>query len=183
VHGATVLDISVERESFWKTAYEEHGPAILAFLRSRTGSREDAEELLHETFIRAMRTGNADSSESVRGYLFTTAHNLLRNRARRDRVSPLVPAPEGFDYPEDGAVEARARFRNLCERLATVMADMPPTYRTAFSLGVLEKRPYREIADRTGWSLSQVKVNIHRARRRAMSELGDFFSITREVRR
>jgi RNA polymerase sigma-70 factor (ECF subfamily) len=182
VHGVEALDISVERESFWKAAYEEHGPAVLGFLRSRTGSREDAEELLHETFVRAMKAGTADSSQKVRGYLFTTAHNLLRNRARRARVSPLIAAPDGVEYAADGAVEMRARLRSLCDRIAVMMADMSPAHQTAFALGVLERLPYRDIADRTGWSLSQVKVNIHRARRRAMAELEDFLPTTEEVR-
>ena len=165
--------------AFWRGAYEEHGPSVLAFLRSRLGSREDAEELLQETFVRAMRTDSPlREKEKVRGYLFTTAHNLLRNRARRAQVSPIVSAVPLCDPEETEATDARARLRALCERLDTVLEGMSADHRRAFELGVIDKTPYREIAQQTGWSLSQVKVNVYRSRKRAVQELADFLDVT-----
>ena len=46
-----------DERPFWHQAYREHAPSILAFLTSRVGRREVAEEFLQETFLRAMRRG------------------------------------------------------------------------------------------------------------------------------
>jgi RNA polymerase sigma-70 factor (ECF subfamily) len=165
--------------SFWEATYDTHAPSILAFLRSRTGRREEAEDLLQETFVRAMRAGVRETG-SVRSYLFTIAHHLMINRLRQprpvlaselegDEAEPLDALPGG-ETPTDAA----ARAGELRRRLAALRATLSPAYRQALDLGILERLPYREIARHTGWTLAQVKINVHRARRRAMEALADF---------
>lgn len=156
---------------FWHQAYRDHGSAVLAFLRSRVGSRDDAEELLQETFVRVLRRAAViDDVRSARAYLFTTAHNLARNHARHRRISPFVDGVES--EPEaPGTADVRARLRSLLETLERELDEMPEAHRTAFRLGVLDKLPYSEIAARTGWSAAQVKINVYRARRRMVEAL------------
>ena len=170
--GARLAMSGEEASGFWRQAYEQHGPAVLAFLRSQARSREDAEDLLQETFVRAIRAGGGlrDSSK-IRPYLFATAHNLLRNVHRRTAASPLVDASPTVDPEASDGADSRARVRLLLARLQALLEAMPPALRQAFELGIIEKVAYREIASRTGWSLAQVKVNVHRARRRAVEEL------------
>ncbi len=160
--------------AFWHEAYQLHGPSVLAFLRSRTRSRDDAEELLQETFVRVMRAG-ADLPDQgrARAYLFTTAHNLARNHWRRMRVSPLIAGGVETDVADTDTADTRARLRALFERLERLLEGLAPAHRTAFQLGVLDRLAYREIAERTGWSLAQVKINVYRARRKVVEGLGD----------
>ena len=168
--------------SFWRQAYEEHGPAVLAFLRSRVTAADDAEELMQETFVRAIRSAHGlREPERVRGYLFTTAHNLLRNHQQRSRVSPVVAAAPDHDVATADAADARARLRSVCDRLVAILETMSEAHRRAFELGVLDKMPYREIARLTGWTPAQVKVNVYRARKRAMDGLAEFFADRREA--
>ena len=49
---------------------------------------------------------------------------------------------------------------------------MSEAERRAFTLAVLEQQPYGEVASRLGWSREQVKVYVHRARRRAIGVFG-----------
>jgi len=162
--------------TFWRTAYQQHGAAVMAFLASRTRHREDAEDLLHETFVRAIAAGDRlRDACSVKTYLFTIAHRLTVDRHREARRRPLVAtAPDQRDAleavpdPDAGRIEERAAQRQTLERVLLALPALPPALRTAFELGVIEKRAYREIAETTGWSLAQVKVNIHRARRRVL---------------
>ncbi len=174
--------VAHDRVTFWRSAYEEHGPAILAFLRARLAVRDDAEELLQETFLRAMRAevGIRDLSR-VRGYLFTTAHNLVKSHRRRARVSPLVPDTAQGEAVGYEATDTHASLRELIDRIGRLLETMPDAHRQAFELGVLERMPYRDIADRTGWSLAQVKINVYRARRRVIAELGDRLGEQREA--
>jgi len=170
--------------AFWQAAYESHGPVVLAYLRHRIGERADAEDLLQETFVRAIRAGTVREEGSVRGYLLRTARNLVINRARRPRLVVAVgPAPgepgEAGDSPlervadQAASPEQRAAWSAFRAGLLRVVAEMSEAHRRAFDLGVVQRMSYDEVARRTGWTLAQVKTNIFRARQRVIAALGD----------
>lgn len=170
---------------FWRAAYQSHAPAVLAFLLHRLGRREDAEDLLQETFVRVIRSGSFDG-DNLRAYLLRTAHNLWVNRRRRPQlivplVGPMGPAVgEGYaslaDVPAAAASpEQEVSWSAFREELQRVLADLSEPQRRAFELGALEQRSYGEIAQITGWSLPQVKVNLYRARKRIIEELREHF--------
>ena len=168
--------------AFWRTAYQSHAPAVLAFLQHRLGRREDAEDLLQETFVRAIRSGSFDG-DNLRAYLLRTAHNLWVNRRRRPRL--VVPAADSAagetDAPLDevpaeaASPEQEASWSAFRGELQRVLAGLSEPHRRAFELGALEQRSYGEIAQITGWSLPQVKVNLYRARKRVIEELREHF--------
>lgn len=161
---------------FWRSAYDSHGPAVMAFLQRRLRRREEAEDLLQETFVRAIRSDSFDQGGNLRGYLLRIAHNLMVNRLRRPRVVvPAVAAEEGFeDVPAVGvSPEQEAVWSAFRADLGRVLAGMSEAHRRAFQLAVLEGRGYAEVAAQTGWSLAQVKINVYRARRRVIEELRD----------
>jgi RNA polymerase sigma-70 factor, ECF subfamily len=173
------LTEAIEQDrGFWRTAYHAHAPAVLAFLRHRLGGREDAEDLLQETFVRAIRSGSFDGG-NLRAYLLRTAHNLWVNRRRRPRL--VVPAAgEGGDsfaeMPTAAASpEQEATWSAFRDELQRVLAGLSEPHRRAFELGALEQHSYDEIAAITGWSLPQVKVNLYRARKRIIEELREHF--------
>jgi DNA-directed RNA polymerase specialized sigma24 family protein len=58
---------------------------------------------------------------------------------------------------------------------------MPAAHRKAFELAILDKMPYREIARLTGWSISQVKINVYRARKRTIEGLAEVLPTHQEV--
>lgn len=177
------MDEAIEQDRiFWRAAYQSHAPAVLAFLRHRLGRREDAEDLLQETFVRAIRSGSFDG-DNLRAYLLRTAHNLWVNRRRRPR---LVVPEAGLAAGEDAASlaevpapaaspEQQASWSAFHEELRRVLASLSEPHRRAFELGALEQRSYGEIAEITGWSLPQVKVNLYRARKRVIEELREHF--------
>lgn len=164
--------------SEWQAAYREHGPAVLRFLSRRTRRREDAEDLLQETFVRAIRAqGRLRDRSKLRAYLMSIAHNLSVNLSRRKAPVPFseMAAAERIEAePARGdGPEAELGLSELDERLAALLAELKPKHRTAFELAVLGGQPYREVAESTGWSLSQVKVNVYRARRAVTAGLRD----------
>lgn len=54
------------------------------------------------------------------------------------------------------------------------MRTLTEAYQTAFTLGVIQKASYKEIAEITGWSLAMVKANIFRARHKIATALCEF---------
>jgi len=178
------LTEAIEQDrGFWRAAYQSHAPAVLAFLLHRLGRREDAEDLLQETFVRAIRSDSFDG-DNLRAYLLRTAHNLWVNRRRRPQlVVPLASGPAAderedpfADVPAEAASpEQEASWSAFRKELGRVLESLSEPHRRAFELGALEQRSYGEIAEITGWSLPQVKVNLYRARKRVIEELRGHF--------
>jgi RNA polymerase sigma-70 factor (ECF subfamily) len=174
-------------DAFWQSTYQSHGSAVLAFLLRRVGRRSEAEDLLQETFLRAMDAGTFRQGSNVRAYLLRTARNLWINRMRRPRlVVAAEPPPDDGQTFSDVATDESSPAENaagtlLKERVDSVLAQMTEAHRTAFEMAVLEQRPYSEVSRLTGWSLPRVKSNVHRARRRLIDELADYLPQTRGI--
>ena len=71
-------EMDVGDSAFWMSTYEQHGSAVIAFLTSRTGRRDLAEDQLQETFVRTIsaRPSKLDPG-GIRCNLFMTAHRLV----------------------------------------------------------------------------------------------------------
>ena len=171
-------------DTFWHSTYQRHGPAVFAFLSSRLGRRDVAEDLLQETFVRAIRSqGNLRDVGKVRSYLFSTAHRLVLNQARgkkpllfsevsaREDVTP-EPADAGGGSAEESTDLSRAQGR-----LRQVVEGMSPALRLAFEGAVLEHKSYAEIAHEQGWTEGQVRVNVCRTRKKAIAEMRDLLGL------
>ena len=172
-------------EEVWRAAWEAERGALLGFLRRQVRDREAAEDLLQETFVRAIRSGRIEERASLRSYLFTIAQNLVADhwRKRFRLVAQSGAGARADESTEEDALEripdqrsespeARTARRGLEQRVREALALLPDSYRSAFRLAAIEQRSYREIGEAMGWSLGQVRINVHRARKRLIAELG-----------
>src|SRR5688500_7450718 len=163
------LDL-VER---WKSGDERAATAIverhaqaLARYASNLGAREDVEELVQDTFVRAF--GAIDSfrgDSSLRTWLFTIERRLVIDRARATRRRGLQVVIDESDVVTSGdaleemvAMETEGRIRTAVERLS-------PTQREVFTLRVAEGLSYREIAGLAGTTEGAARVHYHNALR------------------
>jgi RNA polymerase sigma-70 factor (ECF subfamily) len=65
---------------------------LLRYFKRRTGSQPDSEELVQDLFLRLLRRPGLMALESVDGYVFEAAANLLRDKVRRERARPRLSA-------------------------------------------------------------------------------------------
>jgi len=168
-----------ESAAVWRSAWQSERGPLLGFLRRRLRDEAAAEDLLQETFVRALRAGRVERAEDAGPYLFTIAQNLVADHwRRRMRLLPQegeAPGDAGLEAVADERAEspeAAASRRGLERRVRAAFGLLPERYQRAFRLAAIEQRSYREVAELTGWSLDQVRVNVHRARRRLIAELG-----------
>ena len=94
-------------EKLLRTLYDEHGGPLLAYAeRLVRGDRQQAEDIVQETLLRAWRHAERLSGETARPWLFRVARNIAvdRARARRSRIGDAppevieaVPAPDELD--------------------------------------------------------------------------------------
>jgi RNA polymerase sigma-70 factor (ECF subfamily) len=140
-----------------------------------------AEEFLRETFVRAMRQGaGVPVGPGLRSYLFTTAHHLVISERRRVRPRPFADLSEaeratvsGSRAAETPSPERVLDIEKVRARLEAALDTLGPDHRLAFQAAVFEQRPYAEIARARGWTVEQVKVNVHRARKKVVVLLRD----------
>ena len=151
---------------------ERHSQALARFAVS-CGARDEVEELVQDTFVRAF--GSLDSfrgDSSFRTWLFTIERRLLLDRHRAEKRRPK--STEIME--EDAATEYDALDQMVGEetgaRLRGAIDRLTPTQREVFVLRVTEGMSYREIADTVGTTEGAARVHYHNAMR-SIKELLD----------
>lgn len=142
-----------------------HAPALARFA-TNLGVRDDVEELVQDTLVRAFGSLDAFRGESsLRTWLFTIERRLLLDRRRSERRRRDQQTLEGHDpgteYDALDAVvaeETARRVREAVERLT-------PTQREVFTLRVSEGVSYKEIAEIVGSTEGAARVHYHNAMR------------------
>ena len=155
-------------ERAFEELYDRHHGALLGFCRHMLGTREEAEDALQQTFLRAHRAlvGHG-APDDVRPWLFAIARNRCRSiyAARKDSVA----ADQHAEPVTDGLaadLEQRADLRAL---LADI-SQLPEDQRSALVLAELADMPHTEIAAVIGVPATKVKALVHQARTHLLAE-------------
>lgn len=154
-------------------------PKLIGFFTSRTRDGVEAEEIVQEIYLRIERSGQAPVGDPL-GYIYRIGLNLAIDRAReRQRRATREQAwgevttqrmGDAFidDRPSPFA-EAAARQRG--QRIASVLATMPPGAARAFRMHKIEGLSHREVADQLGISRKGVEKHMTVALRHLAKEL------------
>lgn len=151
-----------EAQEKFAQAYEEYADAIFRHCYFHTFRREDAKEIMQETFMRTWEyIASGKEVEQVRPFLYRTATNLIINASKKKKESSLDEMQEaGFDP----GVEAEVHGRDVVEeeRVMEVLKKIEEPYRQAVMLRYIEDLSPAEIADIIGESPNVVSVRVHR---------------------
>jgi RNA polymerase sigma-70 factor (ECF subfamily) len=144
---------------------ERHANALARFAIS-FGERQDVDELVQDTFVRAFNSLDGFRGDSAfRTWLFTIERRLLLDRRRAARRRPdrteLQEADAATEYDALDSVMAD----ETRTRLGEAMKRLSPTQREVFSLRVAQGLSYREIADAVGTTEGAARVHYHNAMR------------------
>ena len=138
--------------------FERHHLAIYRYLLRMTGSRDTAEELTQDVFLRAIQKAGAYEERShERAWLFRIARNLRIDGVRRERRAPDVSSIAD-DEPSQSAQQALRL--SLLEALAMVSDEE----REAFVLAEVVGLSYAEIAGVCAATPAAIRSRIYRAR-------------------
>lgn len=145
-----------------RALFDRLAPPLLHLARRQLRDETDAEDVVQRTFLSVHRARfDFRAGAKVRPWVFTIAMNLVRDtfrKRKRQREAPL-----DLDGRRDPAVwprglEQKEEARLIRDALKTLPADQ----RRAIELHWLEERPFAEIAEMVGASVSAVKVRAHR---------------------
>jgi len=155
-------DASARFEDFFRERYGQ----LFAALCLTTGSRQEAEEISQEAFVRVLeRWDHVAELENPGGYLFATAMNGFRKRYRRARLLERLPllgreSDDAFELIDDRDVLVRA------------LRDLTPRQRAAVVLTVMFDYPSEDAGRVMGISDSTVRVLAKRARAELRANVG-----------
>jgi RNA polymerase sigma factor (sigma-70 family) len=155
---------SVDRGQFVGLLFERHRRQLLWYLLRLTSSKDDAEEIAQEAYLRLLRVDGLESdSVRARNYLFRTATNLVRDNYRRRtaRCEQQHVALEDLQLEaEDSALDRIVDSQLAAEIVVTILRDVSPRPRQAFVRHFGHGITYEQIAMELGVSKKTVERDI-----------------------
>jgi RNA polymerase sigma factor (sigma-70 family) len=162
---------SAALEEIWRT----HATQILRITQRITNNREDAEDALQDSFLRAhVHLHDFDGRSSIGTWLTRIAINsallILRKRAGTAQVSiDNVGAPSTGALtliPVDQTPSPEAQYAELEEQaiVRSAIGTLRPSMRRALELQTLKERSVKEIAETMGLSVPAAKSRMFHAR-------------------
>jgi RNA polymerase sigma-70 factor (ECF subfamily) len=155
-------------------AYDLHQRDLHAFAYAIVRDREEADDLVQETFMRYVReVGAGRPPERIRAWLFAVCTNLARSRGRRRAVAQrwLHRLGRSADESMENA-ESTVLRRESHEELGRVMGALPAEQRTVLMLAA-QGFGGEEIASLIGRSHGATRTLLWRARITVRERLGD----------
>ena len=142
---------------------DRHSPTCLRFATRMLGNRDDAEDALQESLIRAYRAlGTFDYRASFQTWLLTILVNQCRTlAARRARRLRRVIADE--DAIASATVDSEAYALEMSLEIGRALDVLDAAHREAFLLKHVEQLEYDTMAEITGVGVSALKMRVKRA--------------------
>ena len=145
---------------------ERHASALARFAVS-SGERNDVDELVQDTFVRAFNSLDGFRGDSsFRTWLFTIERRLLLDRRRSEkRRRDKTEIQEGDAATEYDALDSVVADETQQRSCSDAVQQLSPTQREVFSLRVAEGLSYKEIAEAVGTTEGAARVHYHNAMR------------------
>jgi RNA polymerase sigma-70 factor (ECF subfamily) len=152
--------------------------------RRLVGSREEAEDLVQETYARAFRSWRSYTpGTNMRAWLLRILTNLNVDRGRRvQRTPPMRPLEEGDYYLANklasSAGEEALEQEQVVERLSQdsvvhALAEIPPQFRDVVVLVDIGDFSYADAAEILDIPMGTVMSRLHRGRRALKQRLAE----------
>jgi len=160
--------------------FDEHKRFLWGMCYRMTGSAADADDIVQDTFVKALERPPRDVEAPLRPWLVKVAMNLsrdqLRRRRRREYVGPWLPSP----VLTDGEEQAQLDHQTVTEDSPGTHYDLMESVTLAFLLALEALTPAQravlllrdvfdysttETANALEMSEANIKVTLHRARR------------------
>jgi RNA polymerase sigma-70 factor, ECF subfamily len=149
---------------------------VYGVARRLVGSREEAEDLVQETYARAFRSWRSfQPGTNLRAWLFRILTNLNIDRGRKVQRTPDQQPLEENDYYlynklEESSADGASDERRVVERLSqndavTALADLPHDFRDVVLLVDLADFTYSDAAQILDIPIGTVMSRLHRGRR------------------
>ena len=151
-----------------------HLDAAFNYARWLTRNDADAEDVVQDACVRAMRFFSSLRDDDARGWLFAIVRNTWYSRAsRRTAATEGAPLKDAGSEPADQAPDPEARLlqQDTVGRVRAALEQLPSDFREVIVLRELEGLSYKEIAAMIGVPIGTVMSRLARGRERLLARL------------
>ena len=133
---------------------------IRNFLYYRSGSFRTAEDLVQDVFLKLWENRENIRNDTVKGYLYTIAANLLKNHYRKNEISFQFRSSLAQDHDTESP-EFIMELQEFDQHLQKILAAMPEKSRDVFLMNRIDGLTYKDIAERLQLSVKAVEKRMH----------------------
>jgi RNA polymerase sigma-70 factor (ECF subfamily) len=168
---------TAQRQQQFESVALPHLDALYRTACRLTGSREQAEDLVQETYLRAYAAFAHFDGQQCRAWLFTILrHTYISQLRQAGRAPTLVDLEQDIATNDHGgwaceSVEDEVLATFLSEDLERALAALPASWRMAVVLADIEELSYAEIAQVMDCPIGTVMSRLYRGRRRLQALL------------
>jgi RNA polymerase sigma-70 factor, ECF subfamily len=138
-------------------------PALRRYARALTRDEALAEDLVHDTLVRALEGRNSFRAEAdLRSWLFSILHNVFVSGVKRTRASRAREDHAG--ELSDTVSEPEQEHAVRLAQLQVAFAALPAEQRAVLHLVAVEGLPYQDAAETLGIPIGTLMSRLGRAR-------------------
>jgi RNA polymerase sigma-70 factor, ECF subfamily len=153
-------------ESALELLFERYETPVFQFLVGMLRNHHQAEDVLQETFVRALERLDGVDPDHLRGWLFTVAYHQAMLAKRRLKKHPgRIANRNGLTDPNPGPLN-RAEQQDDAHRLQELLEQLPPGQREVIRQRVYEGKRFREIAADLDCPLNTALARMHEGLKR-----------------
>lgn len=155
-------------DAWFKREILAHEPMLVRYLTRVWPRKQEVHDLRQETYARVFAAAITARPTSPRSFLFTTAHHLMADRIRRERVVSIeaVGDIEALNVSVDEiSAEQRVSAREELKLLARALDLLPPKCRKVVWLRRVEGLSQKEVAERLGVTVKTVEQHVSKGGR------------------
>lgn len=146
-----------------KQFFERFKGKMFALCLRYANSREDAEDILQEGFVKVFRDlGQYTGAGNFEGWVRKIFVNTALQHLQRQKRNLLTLELDGQEFPDEA--DPYHTEDPPAKNMIRILQQLPPGFRTIFNLHVLEGYSHPEIADILGISVGTSKSQLLRAK-------------------
>lgn len=157
--------LKVSDRNAFETLFRLYGSKVYRFSIGYLKCREDAEEIVQETFVRIWQNrATLDTSCSFSGFVFSIARNLVLNRIRKARNQAIceqhlrVHAANGRNSTEENIF-----YNDLDQMRRDALAELPPKRKIIYQMIRENGMSYEKVAQNLNISVKTVESQMTEA--------------------
>jgi RNA polymerase sigma-70 factor (ECF subfamily) len=181
---AAVSKALQKRQTEFEAEAFPHKNILFNFALRTTGNKDDANDLLQETFMKAFRFWDKyEKGTNIRAWLFRIMKNSYINRYRKETREPGMVDYEDVenfydsirdDSTDSNDLQKRMYSNMLSDEVTAALQSLPEDFRTVVILCDIEQLTYEEISDFLNCPIGTVRSRLHRGRKMLEEKLYNY---------
>ena len=171
-----LVALTLRSQDYYSCLVSRYEAKIMRYImRISSFSKEDAEDILQEVFIKVYKNLNDfDQGLKFSSWIYRIAHNEVISHYRRMKARPILITTDADEWLKTMAssddLEKELERKFTAEEIKNILSKMDMKYKEVLVLRFLEEKDYQEISDILKKPMGTVATLINRAKKQFKDE-------------